>query len=264
MAHLLTERRGPVLLLTLNRPGTLNGFDPPMAKALHDALRAAAKDPGVGSVVLTGAGKAFCAGGDVAAMRAAVDKPGIFRALTGQFHPAIRTILTMEKPVVAAVNGAAAGGGFSLALACDVRLASDKAKFKPAYLSLGVVPDGGCTWTLPRLVGPAKARSLLLMDEVLDAPGALALGLVDRVVAQDKLLDEAMALGDRLAALPRFAAGKTKRLLLDSWAADSSTQLAAERRLNAQSAGLPDLEEGLRAFEEKRAPRFPSAAGTQR
>lgn len=262
MDPVLTERRGGVLLLTLNRPETLNGFDPPMARALRDAVHAAAKDPGVGAVVLTGAGPAFCAGGDVAAMQAAADKPAVFRALTGQFHPAVKAIAEMEKPVLAAVNGAAAGGGFSLALACDARLASEKAKFKPAYLSLGVVPDGGCTWTLPRLVGPAKARELLLLDEVLDAAGAQRLGLVDRVVAPDKLLDEAMALGDRLAALPRFAAGKTKRLLLQAWGQDLGAHLAAERRLNAQSAGRPDLEEGLRAFAEKRRPRFPSA--TQR
>lgn len=249
-------------LLTLDKPAAFNAFDPPMATALLARVREAAKNPEVGAVVLTGAGKAFCAGGDARAMAKAERPEQVFLALTGKFHPAIHLLATMEKPAIAAVNGVAAGGGFPLALACDLRVASTAARFKAAYLTLGVVPDGGSTWFLPRLVGPATARRLLLLDEPVDAERALALGLVDKVVPPEALLDEAVGLAQRLAEGPRFAIARTKRLLAQSGAASLQEQLAAERRYNAQSAATPDLREGLRAFEEKRPPRFPSASQT--
>lgn len=260
MPSVRTERRGAVLLLTLDRPGNFNAFDVPMAEELLDAVEAAAHDASVGSVVLTGAGRAFCAGGDVQAMAASAKPQEVFLALTKRFHPIVEALATMEKPTIAAVNGIAAGGGLPLALACDLRIASTQAKFKAAYLTLGVVPDGGSTWFLPRLVGPALARSLLLLDEALDAERAFALGLVQRVVPPDQLLDEALALAQRCAALPRFAAARTKRLLAQSSTTGLHEQLADERRLNAQSAAKADLREGLAAFQGKRPPRFPSAS----
>jgi 2-(1,2-epoxy-1,2-dihydrophenyl)acetyl-CoA isomerase len=257
MEPVLLEREGPVGVVTLNRPGSFNAFDVPMVEALLARLREVAEDPAVRSVVLTGAGKAFCAGGDLQAMRAAGENPApVFGALTRSLHPAVELITRMAKPVVAAVNGVAAGGGVGLALACDLRVASREAKFKAAYLTLGVVPDGGITWLLPRLVGPARAREFLLLDEPIDAERAQQLGMVNRVVPGGELRAEALAWAQRLAAMPRGPLANTKALLAQTHRASLDQQLRAERRWNLASAQGQDLQEGLRAFTEKRPPKF--------
>jgi 2-(1,2-epoxy-1,2-dihydrophenyl)acetyl-CoA isomerase len=254
------ERHGGVGLVTLNRPDRSNAFDQAMAAELRGAVQALAKDPDVGALVLTGAGKAFCAGGDAQAMRQGFAGKGgakaVFLGLTGQFHPLIHALATMPKPVIAAVNGAAAGGGFPLALACDLRIASPHAKFKPAYLTLGVVPDGGLMWMLPRFVGPGKAREIVLTDATILADQALALGLVNEVVEPARVVPRALELAQRMAEGPRFAIAQAKALLAKGERSTLKAHLDAERKANAASAALPDFQEGLRAFEEKRPPRF--------
>lgn len=251
------EHHGAVAVVTLDRPLKFNALDAPSAAEVRQKLASLAKDKSTRALVLTGAGKAFCAGGDVAAMRAAGPKVAeVFHKLTGEMHPIAKLLATMDKPTVAAVNGVAAGGGFALALACDLRLAAPEARFKPAFSTLGVVPDTGTTWLLPRLVGPARARELLFLDEGLDAARALEWGVVNRVVEGPKLLDEAVAWAQRLADGPAFAFARTKQLLLESGTSTLDEHLRAERRWNRASAEHPDLQEGLAAFAEKRKPRF--------
>jgi 2-(1,2-epoxy-1,2-dihydrophenyl)acetyl-CoA isomerase len=254
-----SEQREGVAIVTLDKPDKLNAFDVPMAAALHDALARAARDDAVGAVVLTGAGRAFCAGGDASAMLAEAEPSKVFAELTAHLHPCSELLATMAKPTVAAVNGVAAGGGFSLALACDLRVAAQEAKFKAAFMTLGAVPDTGITWQLPRVVGPARARELLLLDLPVDASRALELGLVHRVVPSAHLADEALALARQLAQGPRFAQAKTKALLDGAFGRGLNEHLDDERRWNTESARLPDLREGLRAFAEKRKPRFGQA-----
>jgi len=261
MQGLQVARKGPIATVTLDRPTKRNAFDVATVTALHEQVAALADDAEVACVVVTGSGSGFCAGGDLAAMRERLgtDAPGLFAELTRHLHPTVRLLATMDKPTLAAVNGVVAGGGWGLALGCDLRIASDAAKFKTAYFALGVVPDGGITWLLPHAVGPAKARELLFLDEVIDAPEALRLGLVNKVVPADRLEAETMAWAERLAMAPRSVVARTKRLVGEAPLATLDAQLRAERRWNAASAAEPDLQEGLRAFTEKRAPRFPSA-----
>lgn len=254
MPAVLSETRDGVARITLNKPETLNAFDVPMVAEFRDAVEDAADDEEARAVLVTGAGDAFCAGADVKAVLPEHANRHV-RRLTLHLHAAVQSISHMEKPVVAAVNGVAAGGGMGLALACDVRLGSEKTRFKPAYLRIGLVPDGGITHSLGALA-PGLAAALLLLDEPIDAPRALALGLVQRLVPRAALQKEAEALSLRLASGPRFAIAKTKRLLRLAGQHTLEEQLALERKFNAESAADPDFREGLAAFLQKREARF--------
>ena len=264
MPFVLKERRGNALLITLNRPEVYNAFEEGLLGELWDVLRGAAVIPEVRAVVLTGAGHAFCAGGDLRTlMEAYPDWPGDgFYRMAAVYHQCITEIRQMPKPVVAAINGPAAGGGFSIALACDLRIMSDTAFLQQAYTSSGLCMDGGGTFTLPRLVGLAKALEIAMLDERLDAQTALRLGLVTRVVPDAVLKDEALELAERLARMPMSTLGELKALFNGSFQATLPEQLELERHGLAATANHAEGREGLAAFVERRKPDF--LAATQR
>lgn len=257
-AHVLVDVRDGIATLTLNKPDRYNAFDPPFIKEIRRAFEESVRRSDVDAIVLTGAGKAFCAGGDIHSMKAALgrDPQRLFEDLTEHLHPVVAGIRKAPKPVVAALNGAVAGGGFGLALACDERVATESTSFKPAYSKLGICPDGGLTFFLPRLIGFARAQRTILFDETIKGDEAHRIGLVDRLVAAEELLATAQKDAARLANHPAESFRLTKELLNMSYLPDLDLQLERERRRNAASARGPWLQEGVTAFFEKREPVF--------
>jgi len=248
-----------VRTVTLNRPQALNAFNETLKDELIDALKAAARDKSVRCLVVTGAGRAFCAGQDLKDRTdsAAGAGPSSFSAsLRDKYNPMIMTIRTMEKPVIAAVNGVAAGAGCSLALACDLRVVADKATFIQAFVKIGLVPDSGATFLLPRLVGMGKAFELAVTGDPLDAGSALDLGLANSVVPGDALLTATMDLATRLAQAPTRAIGLTKRAMNRALLVDLESALDYEADMQEIAGRSPDFAEGVSAFMEKRQPRF--------
>jgi 2-(1,2-epoxy-1,2-dihydrophenyl)acetyl-CoA isomerase len=253
MAEVEVTRDGAVLTLTLNRPDVLNAIDAATHRALAAGLREA-RDPDVRAVVVTGAGRGFCVGQDLNEFRAAgADVAGRLRS---SYHPNITAIRALEKPVIAAVNGAAAGAGLSLACACDIRLAADTATFVPAFVGIGLVPDSGGTFFLARLLGPARAFEWMGSGRRLDASEALAWGLVSEVVEGGGLATRAAGLAAELAALPTRAVGMTKRLFDRALLSTLEEQLELEAQLQAAATTTEDFREGVAAFLEKRPPEF--------
>jgi 2-(1,2-epoxy-1,2-dihydrophenyl)acetyl-CoA isomerase len=248
--------RDRVARITLNRPDAGNALDLETATALRQAAEGL-RDSDVGAVILAGAGRTFCVGGDLKYMRDAGDEVGdaVLR-LASQFHDALEALAALAAPVISAVRGAAAGGGMSLAIAGDIVLAAESARVTMAYTAIGFSPDGGSSWTLPRLVGLRRATELMLLSERLDAAAARDLGLVTRVVPDDALDDEAAALARRLADGPAHAYAAVKRLLRASSTRGFTEQMAEEARSIAALAAAPDGREGVSAFLEKRAPTF--------
>jgi 2-(1,2-epoxy-1,2-dihydrophenyl)acetyl-CoA isomerase len=260
MDSILTERKGSILAITLNRPDRLNAMDLPSMTELHRALQDSAMDPSIRCVLLTGTGAAFSAGGDVATMeehRVRGDLPSLFHALTGEQEACVREILTMRKPVLAALPGVAAGGGLSLALASDWRIASERAVLVPAFPSLGAVPDGGLTYFLPHYLGIGGAQELLFTNARVSAGRARELGLVHEVVTPEGLVDRAWQRARELADGPTFAFGWMKRLMVSAFSSSLETQLGLERRGMVEAAERGELPEGIQAFREKRPPKFP-------
>jgi len=257
----LSAREGAVLTLTLNRPSRLNALDHALLDALLKELRAAARDGGVRAVVLTGAGRAFCAGGDLKALEEAkVPRPGdAFYSLASMFHLCVQEVRWMEKPVIAAVNGVAAGGGFSLALACDLRVMASSATMHQAYTTAGLVFDGGSSWTLPRLVGLARSLELAMLDEPVSAEKAARVGLVSQVVADEQVVSTAKALAARAAGRAVGAFARAKKLLNGSFEQGLDAQLEAERHAISAAADSAEGREGIGAFLGKREPKFPGA-----
>jgi 2-(1,2-epoxy-1,2-dihydrophenyl)acetyl-CoA isomerase len=252
------ELGGGVARLTLDRPEAGNAIDLDLARSLRENAESLAGRDDVGAVILQGSGKAFCVGGDLGFMHAAGDGVGDAVAeLVGEFHAAITALRALDAPVIASVQGVAAGGGMSLALACDIAWAAESARFTMAYTAAGLTPDGGGTWTLPRIVGERRAAELILTNRRLDAAEALELGIVGRVVP-DGELDEALGeLAAGLAAGPTKAFGAAKRLLAESTAGASfADQLEAEGASISARAAEPDGREGIAAFLEKRRPSF--------
>lgn len=256
----LIEREGGLVTLTLNRPDAYNAIDGPLVDALLDALIDCDEDASVRAVMITGAGKAFCAGGNLKAMKAeaeAVGSAGPFlKKLTVSVHGVIATVARMEKPVVAAVNGPAGGFGFSLALACDLVLASENAIFTMAYTKAGLSPDGGSSFFLPRIVGPKRAYDLMVNNEVLSPAEAKDLGIANTIMPADSFMEEARAWCARLAEGPTRAFGAAKRLVASSPDSSLETQMEHERRAIAECGGTADFKEGVAAFVEKRLPDF--------
>ena len=244
-------------LVTLNRPDARNALDPAGWACLADRLEAAAADPAVRVVVLTGAGKAFCAGGDVRSMpeRLAMSPAARREALLRDAR-AIRLLVEMDTPTVAAVNGVAVGAGLSLACACDLRLASDAAHFGAGFVKVGLASDFGAAWLLPRIVGRARALELCLTGELVDAERALAMGLVNRVLAQDRFAREALGLAAGIASGAPLALALTKRTILRAGEIDLETALEYEAMGQALASKSADAAEGVAAFSEKRPPVF--------
>lgn len=254
------ERQGAVAEIRLARPDRLNALDVPTFRALRQALQTVALDPSVRAVILTGEGTAFCAGGDVAAMdgyRERGELVPLFHELTGEQELSVRELVAMPKPVVAALPGVAAGGGLSLALACDWRIAADRALLVPAFPALGAVPDGGLTYFLPHFLGLGLAQELLFTNARVPAERARELGLVHEVVAAGELMARARQRAEELAAGPTFAYGWMKRLLVSAFSESLETQLGLERRGAVEAARRPELPEGIQAFRQKRRPNFP-------
>ena len=250
---------GAVATVTLNRPEALNPLSRDLARGLADRLREACEDPAVRCVILTGAGSAFMAGGDLKEFRATLDQMRDRERFDGMFevaHDSIRSIRGAPKPVIAKVRGAAAGYGLSLMAACDLAVASDNAYFSLAYTGIGTAPDGGSSYHLPRLVGTRRAFELALLNERLDADAALSMNLVNRVVADAELDQTVAALAQRLANGPTRAYARTKALINQSFGNDLDTQIALEEDAFHACVMEPDFEEGISAFCDKRAPKF--------
>lgn len=254
MEPLLVEAADGIATLTLNRPAALNALDSALKAALAAAFRSVARDAAVRAVVVTGAGRAFCAGQDLREHEGNAERSA--EELRATYNPLILALRRLEKPVIAAVNGVAAGAGVSLALACDLRLAAADASFVLAFARIGLVPDSGSTWFLPRLVGPARAAELAFLGDPVPAGEAERIGLVNRVVPGESLAAEARALALRLASAAPRALALTKRALNRSLDATLEDQLEYEAILQGLAASAADHAEGLAAFREKRAPRF--------
>lgn len=260
-ATVLLARDGSVATLTLNRPDALNALDLAMIDALVAHTTELARDDRVHVVVVAGAGKHFMAGGDIRVFadslaQAPAERARSFQAFAQRVHVAIETIARMPQPVVARVQGAVAGFGLSLMNACDLVFAADDAYFASAYLTLGVTPDGGGTYWLPRLTGARKAAEIMLLGERLAAPQAQALGLVNRVVPAAELDATVAQVAQRLARGPQRAVRGAKRLLRQSSTASLAEQLAAEAESFGACAATDDFAEGVQAFLGKRPPRF--------
>ena len=253
MAEVETSREGAVLTITLNRPDVLNAFNTEMHKALAAALKEA-RSPDVRAVVVTGAGRGFCVGQDLTEFREASGDIGT--RLRGTYHPNVLAIRALEKPVIAAVNGAAAGAGMSFACACDLRIAADSASFVPAFINIGLVPDSGGSYFVTRILGPARAFEWLASGRKLTATDAHAWGLVSEVVGGDALAARAAEVAAQLAALPTRAIGMTKRLIDHALNATLEQQLEREAELQSAATQTDDFREGVAAFLEKRPPQF--------
>jgi 2-(1,2-epoxy-1,2-dihydrophenyl)acetyl-CoA isomerase len=254
---ILVERREGWRVLTLNRPDRLNSFNEAMHERLMAALLEAEADEGCRALLLTGAGRGFCAGQDLSNR---VFEPGVTPDLTKTierwYNPLVRKLRSFPMPIVCAVNGVAAGAGANIALACDIVLAARSAKFIQAFAKIGLLPDSGGTWFLPRLVGLARARGLALLAEPLPAEKAEAWGLIWKAVDDESLMIEAEKLAAHLATQPTIGLALTKQALDASWGNTLDRQLDLERDLQGEAGRTPDYAEGVSAFFAKRAPSF--------
>lgn len=254
---IITQRHGSILEITFNRPEAFNAFSLDMMVMLGDVLASASTDALVKGVLLTGKGKAFCAGGDLKWISQQEEDAGAtLHRLAPQFHIAIMEIRRMAKPVVAAINGIAAGGGFSLALACDFRVMAESALLRQGYTSNGLSIDGGGSFALPRLVGLARALEIAAFDEPIGSSQALGWGLVTKVVPDSEVQKEALALLEGLSKTSLHSFAWSKRLFLESFNNTLESQLELERQGISVCAGHPDGQEGVKAFVEKRKPIF--------
>ena len=253
MAEVETTRDGAVLTIALNRPDKLNAFDSATHTAFAGALKEAA-DPEVRAVVLTGAGRGFCVGQDLSEL--SQGDRDVAALLRGRWNRHVLGLRGLEKPVLAAVNGAAAGAGLSLACACDIRVASDSAAFVPAFVNVGLVPDTGGSWLVPRLLGYARAFEWMCSGRKIGAEEALGWGLVSEVVPVDEVLRRTQERAAAFAALPTRAIAMTKRLFERAAASRLDEQLELEAQLQLAATRTEDFAEGVAAFLEKREPRF--------
>jgi 2-(1,2-epoxy-1,2-dihydrophenyl)acetyl-CoA isomerase len=255
---ILLDTAQNVATITLNRPDALNGLTIRMTEELVDALIRCRADTNVRAVIVKGAGRGFCAGGDVKAFGESLRSDPLthIRTLAMHLHASVAEIRRMEKPVIAQVHGAAAGAGMSLALACDLTIASETAQFSIAYVKVGLSPDGSATYFLPRLVGPKKALEIFYTGDLIDAGEALRLGLVNRVVPDAEMEKETQALAQQLAQGPTLALARAKELVYRSLSESLETQLENERELLGLRTLSDDFREGVQAFIDKRQPKF--------
>src|SRR5438093_10143835 len=254
----LSARQGAVLTLTLNRPETLNALNRETRRALTTAVEAAARDPGVGAIIVTGAGRAFCAGADLreVAARAQAGETDLGEDLRANYAPMIRAIRACPKPVVAALNGTAAGAGLSLALACDLRIAAAGAQLIVVFVRVGLVPDAGSLFFLTRMLGLSKATELAMTGDPFTAEEGKRLGVISAVVPAEQLMPAAVARANELAAGPRRTYALIKRGIERALGRDLEQVMELESQLQAVAAATPDAQEAIRAFVEKRQPVF--------
>src|SRR5699024_3721928 len=250
------NREDAVLTLRLNRPDRLNSFIEPMARQLQEALAKAQSSDEVRCVLLTANGKAFCAGQDLPEVADKGDQYKLGDTVRSSYNPIIKTIRTLEKPVVCAVNGTAAGAGANLAFACDLVLASNDAFFVQSFSKIGLIPDSGGTYFLPRLVGLQRANAMYLMDEKISPQKAQEMGLIYKAVAADQLMDEATGICQKLAAMPTKGFGLYNRAVNRSLQNNLDEQLELEADLQTEAGKTRDYHEGVQAFLEKRKPEF--------
>ncbi len=249
-----------VATITMNRPSAANALNLVMAKELGEVAIRCDEDPAIRAVVLTGAGRFFSAGGDISGFKEAGDNVGaLVKEMTMHFHAAISRFNRMDAPVVGAVNGMAAGAGFSFASSCDILIAAESAMFLSAYTASALTPDGSSTYFIPRLVGLRRAMELMLTNRRLTAAEAMEWGMVSRVVPDDEVLSTATELAIGLAAGPTKSYGATKRMLHDSLSSSLETQMELEARTIADITRTADAQEGITAFLEKRKPQFTGA-----
>lgn len=255
MEPVLVSVENQVATLSLNRPSVYNSFNRDMALALQNALDQCKDDPEIRAVYLTGVGKAFCAGQDLQEVLGE-DAPSLEVILQQHLNPIIQKIRALQKPVVCAVNGVAAGAGANIAIACDITVASEKASFLQAFVKIGLIPDSGGTYLLPRLIGWQRAAALMMLGEKISAAEAAQMGMIYKVFPTDTFEKEARDIAERLAKLPTAAIGLTKRALDYSFTNDLDKQLAIEEQLQTTAGLSSDYQEGVQAFVEKRKPIF--------
>ncbi len=255
MSHVLFEIIDGVAKITLNRPDVFNSFNIPMGKLLQDHLDECASNPTIRAVYLTGIGKAFCAGQD---LQEAIDPegPGIKNIVERTYNPIIQKLRNLEKPVVAAINGVAAGAGANICFACDITIASEKASFIQAFSKIGLVPDSAGTYTLPRLIGMQKASALMMLGDKVSATEAERMGMIYKVVPVESFEETAWKTALKLAKMPTKGLSLTKKLLNQSFQNNINTQLDLEKDFQEVAGNTYDYKEGVNAFLEKRKPIF--------
>jgi 2-(1,2-epoxy-1,2-dihydrophenyl)acetyl-CoA isomerase len=256
MKSITTQIENKIAILTLNRPEVFNSFNREMALLLQNELDACEKNPKVRAIVITGNGKAFCAGQDLKEVTSPELNPGFKKILEEHYNPIISRIRNIEKPIIGAINGVAAGAGANIALACDVVVASENASFIQAFSKIGLVPDSAGTFFLPRLIGFQKASALMMLGDKVSAVEAEKLGMVYKVVAPENFMEEVNNIASILANMPTKALGLTKRLLNNSMQNSLEEQLSLESKLQIESAQSEDYAEGVDAFVNKRKPNF--------
>lgn len=255
MSYIISTQEGSVLKLSLNRPDKFNSFNREMALQLQQELDKAREDKTIRAVLISGEGKAFCAGQDLAEAMDA-NGPGIKRIVEEHYNPIILRIRQLEKPVICAVNGVAAGAGANIALCCDLVIAAKSASFIQAFSKIGLIPDSGGTFFLPRLIGFQKASALMMLGDKVDAENALNMGMIYKVAEDSELMNSAMSIAQTLAQMPTKGIGLTKRLLNESYDNNLLQQLKREGDVQVEAANTFDYNEGVNAFLEKRKPQF--------
>lgn len=255
MSFITTEIQGKVALIKLNRPDKFNSFNREMALQLHQALDQSEKDKNIRAIILTGEGKAFCAGQDLSE---AMDPngPGIKRIVEEHYNPIVLRLRQIEKPIIAAVNGVAAGAGANIALACDIVAASSSASFIQAFSKIGLIPDSGGTFFLPKLIGFQRASALMITGDKISASDALQMGMLYKVFDDVTFMNDVLKLANTIADMPTKGIGLTKRLLNESLFNSYDQQLQREGEVQVEAAGTYDYNEGVKAFLEKRKPEF--------
>ncbi len=253
--HILWSVENGVARITLNRPSVFNSMHHAMRQEVLAALDLCRNEESIRAVYLTGAGRAFCAGQD---LQEVVDPngPALHDILASGYNPMVRAIRNLEKPVVCAVNGVAAGAGANIALACDITVAAASASFTQAFSKIGLIPDSGGTWTLPRLVGLQRATALMMLSDKINAEEAVSMGLIWKVLPDNSFAQESLRIAEMLAQMPTRALGMTKRALNRAFSNDFNAQLALEDDLQTQAGQTYDYQEGVAAFLEKRKPVF--------
>jgi len=255
MSYIEINIEDQVCIIKLNRPKVFNSFNKEMAFELQEILDNCEKNPSVRSILLTGEGKAFCAGQDLQELTAP-DGPMLSDIVREHYNPIIERIRSIEKPIVCAVNGVAAGAGANIALACDISIAGESVAFIQAFSKIGLIPDSGGTFFLPRSIGMQKATALMMLADKVMAADAEKMGMIYKVCADESLMEETLKVAKKLAALPTIGLGLTKRALNNSITNDLTAQLALEDELQTAAGKTYDYNEGVAAFLEKRKPKF--------